>query len=173
MKRRKGCRMRCDVGKASEALENELRRRWSDVSVGASFSNPFVASPTSQLILQPFSCFTYVIGTSPTSPGEPPMPLWWYLINPWWFCNLLWLRPSGLNERCKLALELKRLKTPDLGATSILLHNNIVQKYCPSRGRFRKNESWNFRCHFVGNVRHEGLLFIKAYAFNLQTSYPI
>ena len=34
---------------------------------------PFVASLTSQLILQPFSRFTYVTGTSPKSPGEPPM----------------------------------------------------------------------------------------------------
>ena len=49
-------------------------------------SNPSVASPTSQLILLPFRPFTYVTahyptlpllhlvtGTSPTSPGEPPM----------------------------------------------------------------------------------------------------
>ena len=41
----------------------------------SSFSNPSAALPTPQLILQPFRCFTYVIGTSPTSPGEPPMPL--------------------------------------------------------------------------------------------------
>ena len=39
----------------------------------SSFSNPSVASPTSQLILQPFFCFSYVIGFSLTSPGEPPM----------------------------------------------------------------------------------------------------
>ena len=52
----------------------------------SSFSNPSVASPTSQLILQPFRCFTYVTVHSPTllcfsyvtssslnSPGEPPM----------------------------------------------------------------------------------------------------
>ena len=51
-----------------------------------SFSNPSVALPTSQLILQPFRCFTYVTVHSPTllrfsyvtssslnSPGEPPM----------------------------------------------------------------------------------------------------
>ena len=38
------------------------------------FSNPSAALRTSRLILQPFRCFTYVIGTSPTSPGEPPMP---------------------------------------------------------------------------------------------------
>ena len=33
----------------------------------SSFSNPSVALPTSQLILQSFRCFTYVTGTSPTS----------------------------------------------------------------------------------------------------------
>ena len=37
------------------------------------FSNPFVASPTSQFILQPFFRFSYVTGSSLTSPGEPPM----------------------------------------------------------------------------------------------------
>ena len=38
----------------------------------SSFSNRSVASPTSQLILQPFFRF-YVIGSSPTSPGEPSL----------------------------------------------------------------------------------------------------
>ena len=56
-----------------------------------SFSNPFVTSPSSQLILQPFCCFTYIQAhsttlpllhlhhssfstlASPTSPGELPM----------------------------------------------------------------------------------------------------
>ena len=38
-----------------------------------SFSNPSVASPTSQLILQPYFRFSYVTGFSPTSPGEPSM----------------------------------------------------------------------------------------------------
>ena len=33
----------------------------------SSFSNPSAALPTSQLILQPFHCFTYVIGTSSMS----------------------------------------------------------------------------------------------------------
>ena len=36
----------------------------------SSFSNPSIASPTSQLILQPFS---YVTSSSLNSPGEPPM----------------------------------------------------------------------------------------------------
>ena len=34
MKRRKGCRMSCDVGEATEGSENELWRRWSDGRVG-------------------------------------------------------------------------------------------------------------------------------------------
>ena len=38
-----------------------------------SFSNPSVVSPVSQLIIQPFFCFSYVTGSSLTSPGEPPM----------------------------------------------------------------------------------------------------
>ena len=39
----------------------------------SSFSNNFFASPTSQLILQPFFRFSYVRGFSLASPGEPPM----------------------------------------------------------------------------------------------------
>ena len=34
----------------------------------SSFANPFVASPTSQLILQPFRCFTYVTAHTPIFP---------------------------------------------------------------------------------------------------------
>ena len=69
-----------DVGEATEGLYNELWRRWNGGRVGeslhlrhSSFSNSSAASPTSQLILQPFRYFTYVTGTSPASPGEPPM----------------------------------------------------------------------------------------------------
>ena len=39
----------------------------------SSFSNPSIASPTSQFILQTFLCFSYITGSSLTSPGEPPM----------------------------------------------------------------------------------------------------
>ena len=90
--------MNCDVGKATEGLENELRHRWSNGKAGewelilqlfrhftyvtahsptlpslylrqSSFSNPSVALPTSQLILQPFCHFTYVTAHSPTLPS--------------------------------------------------------------------------------------------------------
>ena len=37
------------------------------------FSNPSVASPMSQIILQPFFRLSYVTGFSLPSPGEPPM----------------------------------------------------------------------------------------------------
>ena len=39
----------------------------------SSFSNPSVALPTSQFILQPFFTFTYVTSSSLNSPGDPPM----------------------------------------------------------------------------------------------------
>ena len=38
-----------------------------------SFSNPSVASPTAQFILQPFFRFSYVTSSSLNSPGETPM----------------------------------------------------------------------------------------------------
>ena len=41
----------------------------------SSFSNPFVASPKSQFILQPFFRFSYVTSSSLNSPGEPPIPI--------------------------------------------------------------------------------------------------
>ena len=46
----------------------------------SSFSNPSVASPTSQFILQPFFRLSYVTSSSFNSPGEPPMPVTWQ----WW-----------------------------------------------------------------------------------------
>ena len=81
--------MSCDVGKAAEVLDNELWRRWSDVRVGewggayvtahyltlpplclrhSSFYSPYVASPTSQLILQSLHRFTYITAHSTTLP---------------------------------------------------------------------------------------------------------
>ena len=63
-----------------------------------------------QLYLRHSSFYSHSIA-SPMLPGEPPMSLWWCLTYPWWFCNVQWLRPAEVYERCKLALELKRLKT--------------------------------------------------------------
>ena len=48
--------MSCDVDEATQGWENEA-----------------VASPMLQLILQPFPRFTFITGTSLTSPDEPPM----------------------------------------------------------------------------------------------------
>ena len=79
--------MSCDVGEAMERFENELSS-FSNPSFASltspgepgarspsfqslhlchsSFSNPSVTLPTSQLILQPFRCFTYVTAHSQT-----------------------------------------------------------------------------------------------------------
>ena len=58
--------MKCDVGEAPERLENELCYDYNYELF--SFSNLSVTSPTSQLILQHFRRFTYVIAHSPTLP---------------------------------------------------------------------------------------------------------
>ena len=96
----------CNVREAKEELENELWCKWSNRRVAklilqplrhftyvaansptlqslylhhSSFSNPSVASPTSQFILQPFFCFSYVTSSSLNSPGEPPMLQYWMI----------------------------------------------------------------------------------------------
>ena len=58
-----------DVGEETEGLENELCSAHSPNLPllhlhHSSFSNPSVASPTSQLILQSFQCFTYITAHS-------------------------------------------------------------------------------------------------------------
>ena len=63
-----------DVSEEPVTQENELCRRWNDGNVGewtlhlrhSSFSNPSFALPTSQLIFQPFRCFTYITVHPPT-----------------------------------------------------------------------------------------------------------
>ena len=66
--------------RSERRLENELWRRFTYVTAHSptlpplhlrrnSFSNPSVALPTSQLILQPFRHFTYITAHSPTLPS--------------------------------------------------------------------------------------------------------
>ena len=73
MKQWKCWGMSCDVDKGTEGLENELWSRWSNGKLGewaelylrhSLFSNPSIASPTTQLILQHFHCFTYIAAHS-------------------------------------------------------------------------------------------------------------
>ena len=59
--------MSCDIGKATEGLSSAQSPTFPALHLRRNlFSNPFVALPTSQLILQPFCRFTYVIAHSPT-----------------------------------------------------------------------------------------------------------
>ena len=85
--------MSCDVGEVTERLENEQSSHTQQSAFSnlfchftygtthsptvpslylrhSSFSNPFVASSTSQFILQPFFRFSYVTNSSLNSPGE-------------------------------------------------------------------------------------------------------
>ena len=59
--------MSCDVGKATEGLENDLWRRWSDGRVGEWAE--LIVIVKAELILQPFRHFTYVTANSPTLPS--------------------------------------------------------------------------------------------------------
>ena len=56
--------MSCDVGKATEGLENELWRRWSEGKVEE--WAVLIVIVIAELILQPFHHFTYVTTHSPT-----------------------------------------------------------------------------------------------------------
>ena len=89
--------MSCDAGEVTEKFENEqpfrhfiyvtahspnLPRHFTYVTTHltllslhlrhSSFSNPSVALPTSQFLLQPFFRFSYVTSSSLNWPGEPP-----------------------------------------------------------------------------------------------------
>ena len=59
------------MGEVTESLENELCYDYNYEL--CSFSNPSVASPRSQFILQPFFRFSYGTGSSLTPPGKLPM----------------------------------------------------------------------------------------------------
>ena len=59
--------MSCGVAKATEGLENELWRRWSDGNVGEWAE--LIVIVIAELILQPFRHFTYVTAHSPAFPS--------------------------------------------------------------------------------------------------------
>ena len=118
------CKWRaCDIGQAKEGLENELWHRWSNRRVGewavsihlchSSFSNPSVASPMSQLIPQPFRCFTYVTAHSLTLPllhlrhssfSNPSvtLPMSQLILQP--FCCFTYFTGSSLTSPGKLPM---------------------------------------------------------------------
>ena len=77
--------MNCDVGQALLILQPFRHFTYVEAHSPtlpslyvrhSSFSNPSIASPTSQFILQPFFRFSYVTSSSIISPGEPPLMKW-------------------------------------------------------------------------------------------------
>ena len=71
-----------DVSEVTERLENVDSPTLPSLYLRhSSISNSSAASPTSQFILQPFFRFSYVTGSSLTTPGEPPMVYMVWMIN--------------------------------------------------------------------------------------------
>ena len=115
--------MSFDVGKEAEGLKNELWRRWSDVRFEEWGSASYVTAHSTEhpLLHLRNRHFTYVT--------------WWVahahmmMFNiSMMICNQQWLRHAGLYERCKLALEFKRLKTPCTSGTSRVLKVVSLQR---------------------------------------------
>ena len=70
----------------------------------SSFSNLFVTSPTSQLILQPFRCFTYITAHSPILP-------------------LLQLRHSSFSNLLSLHLRHNSFSNPSFPTSQLILQS--------------------------------------------------
>ena len=112
MKQQKGWRMSCDVAE----LILQAFSHFTNVTAHSdspsfpslhlrhsSFSNPSLALPTSQLILKPFRCFTYVTARSPTLLS----PLLRHMI----FTYVTWRAAHGcLAQPVLLTLSLKKSK---------------------------------------------------------------
>ena len=102
--------MNCDVGEATEGLENEQ----------STFSNLSVTTPTSQLILQPFRRFTNVTVHSPTLPllhyvtAHPPTLLS-LLLRHLLFTYVIWRAAHGLHILRRIIRKMDRpARSPDL-----------------------------------------------------------
>ena len=97
--------MSCDVGEVAESLENELCYVYN-YELG-SFSNLSVTSPTSQLILQPFRRFTYIMARSPT-------------------LLFLHLRPSSISNTYFASLTSQLILQPFCHFTYIIAHSSTL-----------------------------------------------
>ena len=134
---------------ATEGLENEqsliLQPLLSLYLRHRSFSNPSIASPTWQLILQTVCSFTYVTETSPTSSGEPHMLCGW----PWHsndhrfrdillcMCLVFWFivcaPPAGTWPTGIWVLSRARTSLPAFCAWTVCRMPSLV---CDGRGRY-------------------------------------
>ena len=93
----------------------------------SSFSNSSIASPTSQLILQPFFRFSYVTSFSLTSPGESPMTFSCVL------CHLTKCRPF-----CKPMVTVVVVVNLVLGFMTLLTSQVISVTFYSEREKFDK-----------------------------------
>ena len=153
--------MSCDIGKATEGLENELWRRAHSPTFPSlhlrhnSFSNPSVALPTSQLILQSFRHFTYVAAHSPTLPSlqlrhssfsNPSVasPTSQLILQP--FFRSSYVTGSSLTSPGEPPMFFCKLNIPSLNSRLLQLINHIKKSVMskPSEGEVGGVSSLNF-----------------------------
>ena len=120
--KQQNCRMTCDIGEETEGLGNEAEPHSPTLLLlhqhHSSFSNPSISSPMSQVILQPFQCFTYFTSTSPTSHDEPPM-----ISN----LSFLELHSSGSDTMNYFALKNHRIEIQSMKVTVEKKKNCLVK----------------------------------------------
>ena len=131
--------MNCDVGEATEGLENDQSRAHSPTFPSlhlrlGSFSNPSVALPTSQLILQTFRCFTYATAHSPT--------LLSLLLSHRLFTYVTWRAAHGKNGNTAHSEAREVIVNPSMQESACFFNwrynVNIIHLFSPNRWRNSK-----------------------------------
>ena len=119
--------MSCDVGKATEGLENELRRRWSDWKVGEWAE--LIVIVIAELILQPFRHFTYVTTHSPTLPSLYLRHSSFFIPSVASTTSQLILQPSFASPT-SLALHLRHLASRPCFLQYKIISEDVRGKFC-------------------------------------------
>ena len=123
--------MNCDVGEVTVRLENEqsLHLRHS------SFSNPSVASPTWQLIIQPFRCFTYIAAPILLS----------FLLRHKFFTYVTWRAAHGKSKIMRPSNRIRQYKHYRNDKNFVLLKRSVL------RNILRRNNSYihTKNCYYI------------------------
>ena len=162
MKQRNGWRISCDVGEVTKRFENEQSYiqcyiQWSRAHYPNfpslhlrhnSFSNTSVALPTSQFILQPFRCFTYVTVHSPTPSFASPTSQALHVIH---LASRPWSRPRVRKSRYLGEMLLSPIHCCDVTKPPFLLSGELCTVLHPCTLVACRRDG---QCFSVLRIRH-------------------